>query len=161
MRTYFHAFQCTVSDCRKVFLSRQNIVRHAQNNYNTHYENISTADLSAQSLEPNRRFFIITLNNASSSEEAITFDVNDNQSVIIQSDSVMQEAVNQFLHIYTERKNLIAEKSSVMQLNHFKSEMSAFQMQTNYLRFLYKKDIKVLSNSVISCNKSDSLYSLY
>ena len=158
LRTYSHAFQCTVSDCRKVFLSRQNIRKHAQSNHNTHYENISTADLSAQSLEPNRRFFIITLNNASSSEEAIISDVNNNQSNIIQSDSVMQEAVNQFLHIYTERKNLIAEKSSVMQLNHSKSEMSAFQMQTNYLKFLHKRDIKVLSDSVISCNKSDSLY---
>ena len=68
--------------------------------------------------------------------------------------------MNQFLHTYTERKNLIAEKSSVMQLNHSKSEMSAFQMQTNYLKFLYKRDIKVLSNSVISCNKSDLLYFL-
>ena len=29
LRTYSHAFQCTVSDWRKVFLSRQNIVRHA------------------------------------------------------------------------------------------------------------------------------------
>ena len=48
----------------------------------------------------------------------------------------------------------------MMQLNHSKSEMSAFQMQTNYLKFLHKRDIKVLSDSVISCNKSDSLYSL-
>ena len=69
----------------------------------------------------------------------------------------MQDATTTFLNECQIRETRYQERHSVLELSYSKSDLSAFQLQFKYLKFLHKRDLKEMSDLMLDPQQNDGL----
>jgi len=144
-----NAFSCNL--CHQVLLNKENMKRHCSKNHSSDFKHTVTSCILAQSLLKNRFFFQVqarslsTVSNIASDIQSIESD-NDND---LQSDL----AVSTLLSSYEKKVEKIQAKSEIIDLKHTREELSAFQIQTQYLNFLNRRNYSFVNTFMQSADK--------
>ncbi len=145
-----NAFSCNL--CHLVLLNKENMKRHCSKNHASDFKHTVTSSVTAQSLHKRRFFFQVqarslsTVSNVASDIQSIESD-NDND---LQSDL----AVSTLLSSYEKKVEKIQAKSEIIDLKHTREELSAFQIQTQYLNFLNRRNYSFVNTFVQSADKT-------
>ncbi len=145
-----NAFSCNL--CHQVLMNKENMKRHCSKNHASDFKHTVTLNILAQSLHKNRFFFqvqarsLLSVSNVESDIQSIESD-NDND---LQSDL----AVSTLLSSYEKKVEKIQAKSEIIDLKHTREELSAFQIQTQYLNFLNRRNYSFVNTFVQSADKT-------
>jgi len=126
--------------------------RHCTHDHANDFKHIVTSFITAQSLLKNRFFFQVQarslsiVSNIASDTHIIESD-NEND---LQSDL----AVSTLLSSYEKKVEKIQAKSEIIDLKHTREELSAFQIQTQYLNFLNRRNYSFINTFVQSADKT-------
>jgi hypothetical protein len=145
-----NAFSCNI--CKQVLLNMKNMKRHCTHDHASNFKHTVTSFITAQSLLKNRFFFQVQarllsiVSNVASDVHNIESD-NDND---FQSDL----AASTLLSSYEKKVEKIQAKSEIIDLKYTREELSTFQIQTQYLNFLNRRNYSFVNTFVQSADKT-------
>jgi hypothetical protein len=126
--------------------------RHCSKNHASDFKHTVTSFITAQCLLQNNLFFQVqarsnsVVSNVASNIQDIEFDQNND----LQSDL----AVSILLSSYEKKVEKIQAKSEIIDLKYTWEELSAFQIQTQYLNFLNRRNYSFINTFVQSADKT-------
>ena len=148
--THNNAFSCNI--CKQVLLNMKNMKRHCTKDHASDFKQTVTSFVTAQSLLKKRFFFQVQAR----SNLVISNIASDIQSIESDNDNDLQSdlAVSTLLSSYEKKVEKIQAKSEIIDLKHTREELSAFQIQTQYLNFLNRQNYSFVNTFVQSADKT-------
>ena len=145
-----NAFSCNL--CHLVLLNKENMKRHCSKNQASDFKHTVTSSVLSQSLRKNRFFFQVQTR----SNSAVSNVVSDIQSIESDNNNDLQSnlAVSTLLSSYEKKVEKIQAKSEIIDLKHTREKLSAFQIQTQYLNFLNRRNYSFVNTFVQSADKT-------
>jgi hypothetical protein len=127
-----NAFSCNI--CKQILLNMKNMKRHCTHDHASDFKHTVTSFITAQSLLKNRFFFQVQARSLS----IVSNVVSDVHNIESDNDNDLQSdlAASTLLSFYEKKVEKIHAKSEIIDLKYTQEELSAFQIQTQYLNFL-------------------------